>query len=228
MITQKCTKCGNVKDINLFRFRKDRKKYFTFCRDCENERNKLYYKNNTEKVQNMHKNYIYKFKELHGVTWYELNKDRLCDEIHREKRSESRRKRFQENKQKEYAYKYARRKSNLQMRFTETLSATVRHSIKRKSGIKAYRTIELLGCTVKFLMNHLESKFTDGMNWDNYGYEGWHVDHIKPCACFDLRKPQEQKKCFNYTNLQPLWKNDNLTKNSKHNGVKVDFHKRVV
>jgi hypothetical protein len=60
------------------------------------------------------------------------------------------------------------------------------------------------------------------MNWDNYGFYGWHIDHIRPCASFDLSKPSEQRKCFNYTNLQPLWATENWGKRDslimvKHN-----------
>jgi hypothetical protein len=62
------------------------------------------------------------------------------------------------------------------------------------------------------LIKHLESHFTEGMNWDNYGVYGWHMDHIIPCAAFDLTKPEDQSKCFHYTNLQPLWAKDNLSK----------------
>ncbi len=51
------------------------------------------------------------------------------------------------------------------------------------------------------------------MSWENYGK--WHVDHILPCASFDLGKPEEQFKCFNYKNLQPLWATDNLKKQAK-------------
>ena len=57
------------------------------------------------------------------------------------------------------------------------------------------------------------------MNWLNYGRHGWHVDHIRPCASFDLSKPSEQKKCFNYKNLQPLWEEDNLAKSDKYNPI---------
>lgn len=62
----------------------------------------------------------------------------------------------------------------------------------------------------KQLKKHLEIKFTKGMSWENYGK--WHVDHIKPCAKFDLTKESEQRKCFHYTNLQPLWAIDNFKK----------------
>jgi hypothetical protein len=80
---------------------------------------------------------------------------------------------------------------------------------------KSNHSLELIGCSVEFLKKHLESQFTEGMNWNNYGISGWVVDHIQPCASFDLSKPKEQKKCFNYKNLQPLWEIDNLHKHAK-------------
>ena len=74
----------------------------------------------------------------------------------------------------------------------------------------------LLGCSAEQLRTHLEEKFTDGMSWDNYGYRGWHIDHIRPCASFDLTDPQQQLECFHYTNLQPLWAEDNFKKGDIH------------
>ena len=70
---------------------------------------------------------------------------------------------------------------------------------------KSKSSIELLGCNVDFLKEYIESKFTSGMSWDNRGIHGWHIDHILPCASFDLSDPEQQKQCFHYTNLQPLW-----------------------
>jgi hypothetical protein len=59
-------------------------------------------------------------------------------------------------------------------------------------------------------MQHLKDHFLPEMNWDNYG--AWHIDHIRPCASFDLTDPEQQKQCFHYTNLQPLWAADNIRK----------------
>ena len=67
--------------------------------------------------------------------------------------------------------------------------------------------MKLLGCTGEQVVQWIESQFKDGMTWDNI-----EVDHMMPCASFDLRSPEEQQKCFHYTNLQPLKKADNRSK----------------
>lgn len=71
-------------------------------------------------------------------------------------------------------------------------------------------TMEYVGCSLEVLRSHLEAKFVDGMSWDRQGE--WHIDHIKPCASFNLDSEEERNKCFHYTNLQPLWGADNLSK----------------
>ena len=76
-------------------------------------------------------------------------------------------------------------------------------------------TKELIGCSLEELKIHLENQFTKGMNWKNYGRNGWHIDHILPCASFDLTDLEQRKKCFHYTNLQPLWEIDNIRKSDK-------------
>jgi hypothetical protein len=82
-----------------------------------------------------------------------------------------------------------------------------------KSNIKCKKTIDLLGIDIKGLWKHLKSKFKEGMTKKNYG--SWHIDHIIPCASFDLSDPKQQAKCFHYTNLQPLWAHENLSKGAK-------------
>ncbi len=68
----------------------------------------------------------------------------------------------------------------------------------------------MLGCSIEHLRTHIESRWKDGMSWENYG--AWHLDHIKPCAAFDLLQPSEQRLCFHWSNLQPLWAADNIAK----------------
>lgn len=77
---------------------------------------------------------------------------------------------------------------------------------------KAAGTCELLGASLDIVRKHIESLWKPGMTWSNWTRDGWHVDHIKPCASFDLTDPEQQKQCFNYTNLQPLWWRENLSK----------------
>lgn len=75
--------------------------------------------------------------------------------------------------------------------------------------------MSLLGCKISEFVDYFGSLFTDGMSWDEYMKGGIHIDHKKPCASFDLTKAPQQKLCFHYTNLQPLWALDNLKKASK-------------
>lgn len=98
-------------------------------------------------------------------------------------------------------------------RMVHNLRKRVSNAIKSDAGEKATGTMELLGCSVQECRDHLEKQFTEGMTWENYGK--WHIDHIKPCAKFKLEDPEEQKKCFHWTNLQPLWALDNIRKGDK-------------
>ena len=88
----------------------------------------------------------------------------------------------------------------------------VRLALKGR-GAKSRKTVQLIGCSIEHLRQHLEAQFTEGMTWDNHGE--WHIDHIKPCASFDLTDEGQQRECFNYANLQPLWAKDNLSKGAK-------------
>ena len=74
---------------------------------------------------------------------------------------------------------------------------------------------ELFGCNKKYLKNHIELQFRDGMNWNNHSLTGWQIDHIIPISAFDLTDEDQCKKCFHYTNLQPLWVEENMKKGNK-------------
>ena len=79
-----------------------------------------------------------------------------------------------------------------------------------RKGEKHTSSMELLGCTIEDCRAHLEKQFSDGMSWINHGE--WHIDHRKPCASFDMTNGDEQKICFHYTNLQPMFASENISK----------------
>jgi hypothetical protein len=84
--------------------------------------------------------------------------------------------------------------------------------------------IEAVGCTKEQLFIHLENQFEFGMTWNNYGLKGWHIDHKKPLAAFNMQKPEQAKAASHYTNLRPCWASVNIAKGSKYRG-KRHFHK---
>jgi len=94
------------------------------------------------------------------------------------------------------------------------LRARLGMALRSAKAKKQDRTLGLIGCSIPFLMKYLQSKFLPGMNWNNRKL--WHIDHIRPCASFDLLDTEQQKQCFHYTNLQPLWAADNIRKSDKY------------
>lgn len=112
---------------------------------------------------------------------------------------------------------YEKNKLNIDLNFK--LRKLTRNRINAVvRGVKSDHTYRLVGCTAAKLRNHLEQQFRPGMSWDNWSKAGWHIDHIRPCASFDLTDPEQQRKCFHYSNLQPLWAEENLKKGAKCNG----------
>jgi len=111
-------------------------------------------------------------------------------------------------------YQKNRAKHDLDYRLRNSLRARVRAALKYQSVSKDLGTAKLIGCTIAELREHLEEQFIGGMTWDNYG--DWHIDHIKPCVLFDLSDPDQQRECFHYTNLQPLWAKDNQSKGATY------------
>lgn len=117
---------------------------------------------------------------------------------------------------KAYTKKYREiKKDDPKWLLRKNLADRIREAVKSQYGDKAHKSMELLGCTIEHVRDHLESQFTEGMTWYNMGRGGWHIDHIIPCAFFDLTKPSHQKVCFNWQNLQPLWEKDNCAKGDK-------------
>jgi hypothetical protein len=174
------------------------------------EENKIKRREYTKKYKEKNKN-SEKYKEMISLSnkkQREKNRDALV---------EYSRKYNQEKKDILREKRKNKIKNNPELRIYENLRNRARIAIKRAWSDKAYKSIELLGCTPQEARQHLESLFKPGMTWDNYGKgDGyWEIDHIIPISSFDLTDPEQQKKCFHYTNLQPLWWYDNLVKSNK-------------
>ena len=138
---------------------------------------------------------------LANAKWREENKGRRAEYMNAYRTK---------NKKVIYAKHAEYRRSNPQAKMTAYLRSRVSHAIKKLGGVKSARTEALIGCSFKHLMAHLESLFKPGMTWENYGK--WEIDHIKPCAIFDLTAPNQQRACFHFTNVQPLWRDENRSK----------------
>jgi len=115
----------------------------------------------------------------------------------------------------DYNSKYwrERRTNDPAFKILGNLRGRLSNAVKTGGTGKSASTMELTGCTLPELMAHLESQFTEGMTWANQGE--WHIDHIKPCASFDMMIPEQQRQCFHWTNLQPLWGADNMSKGDR-------------
>ena len=106
-------------------------------------------------------------------------------------------------------------KTSRNFQLKKVLRNRVASALRAHQAGKGRHTESLIGCSVQQLAEHLEALFQPGMSWDDYGLYGWHIDHIRPCASFDLTDEAQQRECFHYTNLQPLWAADNIRKSDK-------------
>ncbi len=171
------------------------------------------------------------YNRRYQKAWYIRNKDRVISAT-RKRREDNREKYladskvyYQKNKEKIKARAKAWDKNNkerirarLKAKMDENLNFKIAcrlrkrigGAVKRNAGVKAEKTIEILGCSIESFRIYIESKFEPGMTWDNI-----HLDHIIPCALFDLAKPEHQKRCFHFSNYQPLLAFDNISKGTK-------------
>jgi hypothetical protein len=179
----------------LKKYRKKNKKYLDSQKKYrQTEQYKVTYKKNRKKYRHTDK---YKAAQKR----YRLsNKGKVAQKKYR----------LQSENYKAYEKKY-------RMKTLVKLSGYMRTKLKIYMNIKKLRksnkTFEYLGCNPKELKTYIENKFRPGMTWDNWGINGWHIDHIIPLS---LAKDEDQiKKLFHYTNLQPLWAKDNLSKSNK-------------
>ena len=226
MKTKICTKCKKYKQIKDFYKDKSKKDgYHTVCKLCTSKHMITYRKNNKSSIRECKKDY-YEKNRLKIINkyrkYYKLNKDKMLKQAkkyYRENRNKIIEKVYQyqlihKDKIRKTKLNYILRRKcfDIKFRILLNLRSRLHHAIKRHSKNKT--TKELVGCSIEQLKSHLEKKFTKGMSFANYGK--WHIDHIRPCSKFNLSKLSQQKKCFNWKNLQPLWAKDNRSKGDKY------------
>lgn len=193
-----CSKCKLTKSISDFHKNKNSSNgLVSSCKHCV----KKYQLKNRTRILEQRKQYRLNNRDK-IIEWRENNKERS---------KKVNKKWAIKNRDKLRKNQKNRLKTDIQFKISRNLRKRIWSAINNYT--KSNTTLYLLGCSIKDLKIHLEKQFTKGMTWKNYGK--WHIDHIKPCASFDMSKEIEQKKCFHYTNLQPLWAKDNYLKGSK-------------
>jgi hypothetical protein len=202
-----CSKCGDEKPIEEFHYVKSSKKYRNSCKICFNEsrRNpnlRLVYERKLE-LRLKKKEEFQKLMEYYKTDeWKEIKK-------------ENKKKRRENNKEKERVRQYNKWKRRWNEDELFAIKVRLRNLIRnsfRRGGYKKFNTSteDIVGVNYNEFKNYLESKFIDGMNWDNRGE--WHIDHIIPLS--SAKSEEELRKLCHYTNLQPLWEKDNLKKSN--------------
>lgn len=222
-----CSKCKIEKELcefNKHKLSKDGHK--TSCRECQKIDSKIYKSKNKEKIKEQNKGYYinnkvkivkrnkeYLLKNTDKVKnrkqeYYKNNKINYLvkQQLYREKNREK----VNKNKNE---YQTNRRKNDYLYKLTENIRGRVRDYLKIKNITKKNKTFEIIGCSPEELMLYIEKQFIGEMCWDNYGLFGWHIDHIIPLS--SAKTEEDLYKLCYYTNLQPLWAFDNLSKGDK-------------
>jgi len=201
------------------------------------EHHKQWYLKNKEKIREVQDKYLslpetkekrklyhLKYNKENAAyvsAWHKANRKKNAVAISKQKRGYYLRNRERILKQSmAYAKKISQSntKQGIQHRILRACRTRV-WGILTVKGRKSAKTLELLGCTAAELRKYLESKFESWMTWENYGkrstIKSWDIDHIIPCAKFDLQCPVQQHACFHYSNLQPLEHFENIRKRDK-------------
>lgn len=198
---------------NHEKFKENRNRSYAKNKEAVSERQKKYRLEHPDIVAQWAKKSYVKNREsrlAHKKEYALLNRDKINKNCNlRRKRN---REQFLRRLREECSGgKPAHLRSILRSRFYRA----VRYGFKKGSAVRD------LGCTIPEFKAYIEKQFRDGMNWDNYGKNGWHLDHIRPLVSFDLTNREDTLQALHYTNYQPLSAAENLRKNSKWNGVLV-------
>ncbi len=214
METKICSKCKEEKELCFFGVDKKRNDGLRlYCNDCRKIESLEYRKRNPEK----RKETIKKYYENNKEKTKEKDKVRFLENP--EKIRAIKLKSYHKNKTKDKQidrrrkYRKYKRKTDEKYKLADATRSRIKFYLQRNNITKKNKTFDIVGCTPEFLKEHIEKKFKEGMSWDNYGFYGWHIDHIKPLS--SAKTDEELYKLCHYSNLQPLWANENLSKGSK-------------
>jgi hypothetical protein len=194
-----CIKCKIEKE--LIGFPKDKNQVLGYsykCKNCYKLSNKNYYEQNKNKYSDYYSNNKKSKKQYYKENSSKYNTD------NKEKIKEYRK----QNREYHKLWIKNKRKNDINFKIRHTLQTRLNNILKNK---KQEKTSILLGETIHNIKQYLEKQFKPEMNWENHG-EVWEIDHIKPCALFNLSILEQQKQCFHYTNLQPLFKTTEIAK----------------
>jgi hypothetical protein len=203
-----CTKCLIDKDLSLFpKSSSFLSGYNSICKQCINAINKKWRDNNKHSFCLMRQKHYQEHKDKHRA------EKRAYGRLHKKEKAtyDVQYRKLKKDKIKQYKKEWeSLRRNDPVFKIKRNLRRRIHHVLK--DGYKSAKTFDLIGCTAEEFKLYIESLFTDGMSWDNYGPSGWHIDHIIPCYKFDLSLESEQRTCFHYTNQRPLWAKDNLSR----------------
>lgn len=151
--------------------------------------------------------------------WYHKNKEKVLAKqkeyktLNKDKVLACQKKAKENHKERVKAYNkeyIAKKRQNIDFRLKSNLRSRLSGVIKKRCNVKGSLVFEYLGCSSEEFRTYLESKFEEGMTWENYGLKGWEIDHILPIS--SALTHEEFKKLSHYTNLQPLWMKQNRSK----------------
>ena len=216
--TQECFICKKSKKLDQYYINNKTNVIYKRCKECEAKRAKEYkqrtaYKPEEKRAKVKKDNNSGETKKC-STCKFEKSKDNFesrrnqCIDCRTEylknyHAQEEVKKRVNENFKK-------LKENNLQCLVKTRLRARLSQALtKAKNSIKCDSTMNLTGCTIEFLIKYIEDQFTEGMHWR---HKDLSMDHKIPCDYFDLTDPKQQRRCFHYTNLQPMWLSDNIRK----------------
>jgi len=245
MKTKVCSRCKEEKVVcDFFTDKSKEDGLYSSCKVCKKKYfsdNKIKIENYQKEWRLNNQGYNKKFKQKNPnyvKNYYDTNKNKMIDSVkkhynknketilpkvrmsslkyyyeNREIIKEKHKKYRKDNRTKINKYVSERKFNNPIYRLSHIVRNRIKNFLKLKNIPKKNKTFEIVGCSPEFLKEYIQNKFTEGMSWDNHGSYGWHIDHIIPLS--SAKTEEQMYKLCHYTNLQPLWAEENLKKSDK-------------